>query len=125
MGPQAQGFFAGLESSGLSCKRVSQFTCGILTDMAIEALFSMYLTPDASYSNAELTLGGIDTTRYTGSLSYSALPILAEDWELTSTGIYINGKTTTLLDTKRQIIFDSGTSNVLFDTDIAEVSLPF
>lgn len=84
----------------------------------------MYLTPEA-YGNAEITFGGIDTTKYISKLSYSALPLLAEDWELTSTGVYINGKTTTLLNTKRQIIFDSGTSNVLFDTDIAEASLPF
>ena len=87
----------------------------------ILALFSMYLTPEAK-GNAEITFGGIDSTKYTGSLSYSALPLFSSDWELTSTGIYINGATTTLLDQTRQIIFDSGTSNVLFDTDIAEVS---
>ncbi|KAF7981883.1 hypothetical protein HWV62_31457 [Athelia sp. TMB] len=86
MGPVAQGFFAGLEKSG------------------VPSLFSMYLTPEKN-GNAELIFGGIDTSK---------------DWELTSTGLYINGKTTSEIKGTRQIIFDSGTSNVLFDTDIAE-----
>lgn len=101
MGPQAQGFFAGLEKNGLS------------------SLFSMYLTP-LSKGGAELTFGGIDTSKYTGTLEYAALPSGSSDWEITSTGLYINGKTTSTLKGTRQIIFDSGTSNVLFDTDIAE-----
>ena len=42
------------------------------------------------------------------------------DWEATSTQITVNGKTTSLLKKRRSIIFDSGTSNILFDTDITE-----
>ena len=42
------------------------------------------------------------------------------DWSATSSKISVNGKTTTLLSRKRSVIFDSGTSNVLFDTDVAE-----
>ncbi|KZP03736.1 acid protease [Athelia psychrophila] len=101
MGPVAQGFFAGLERSGLP------------------SLFSMYITPEKS-GNAELTFGGIDSSKYTGALAYAALPSSPQDWELTSTGIFVNGATTPLLAQTRQIIFDSGTSNVLFSTDIAE-----
>lgn len=47
MSTVAQGLFAGLESQGLP------------------TLFSLYLTPQA-VGNAELTLGGIDTTKFTG-----------------------------------------------------------
>ena len=43
-----------------------------------------------------------------------------EDWEASSSKISINGKTTTLLHQTRNIIFDSGTSNILFDTNITE-----
>ena len=47
MSSVAQGFFAGLESQGLP------------------SLFSLFLTPK-SVGNAELTLGGIDTTKFSG-----------------------------------------------------------
>ena len=43
-----------------------------------------------------------------------------EDWEASSSKISINGKTTTLLHQTRNIIFDSGTSNILFSTQTAE-----
>ena len=55
-------------------------------------------------------VGDLVYTRQTGS----------GDWEATSSQISVNGKTTSLLKRKRSIIFDSGTSNILFDTDITE-----
>ncbi|KZP05954.1 acid protease [Athelia psychrophila] len=101
LGPVSENFFAGLENSGLA------------------SLFSFYLTSEKN-GNAELTLGGIDTSKYTGDLIYSDLTSGATYWTLDSTGISINGQTTALLGTSRSIIFDTGTSNVMFDTDIAE-----
>lgn len=92
-----------------------------LIGFLILALFSFYLTPEKN-GNALLTFGGIDTSKYTGDLTYSDLSSGATYWTLDSTGISINGQTTTLLGTARTIIFDTGTSNVMFDTDIAEVS---
>jgi len=61
---------------------------------------------------------------FLGNLTYASL---GEDagptWYLNSPGIFVNGKTTSLLDTSRDIIFDSGTSNVLFSTDTTEVGV--
>ncbi|KAI0692888.1 acid protease [Cytidiella melzeri] len=98
MSSVAQGFFAGLESQGLP------------------SLFSLFLTPQA-VGNAELTIGGIDTTKFTGPISY--IPLTAESteegfWELSSSGITVNGKSTSALKKSRAIIFDSGTSNLVF-----------
>ncbi|SJK97478.1 uncharacterized protein ARMOST_00730 [Armillaria ostoyae] len=102
MGAQATGLFAGLVAQGLP------------------SLFSLYLTPLA-VGNAELTLGGIDETKFKGDLIFASLPKPASGvWRLPSPGITVNGKTTTLLQTTRSIIFDSGTSNVLFSTDTTE-----
>ena len=50
MGPRLTGTFAGLVNQGLP------------------ALFSMFLTPN-SVGGAELTLGGIDNTKFTGQLN--------------------------------------------------------
>lgn len=43
-----------------------------------------------------------------------------ETWTLSSSALYVNGKTTSALKQARSIIFDSGTSNVLFPTSTAE-----
>jgi hypothetical protein len=80
----------------------------------------MYLTPQ-SVGSAQLTLGSIDSSKYTGTLHYASVPEGAGDWELTSSAIYVNGKTTSALKASRQVVFDSGTSNVLFPTATANV----
>ncbi|KAG8854792.1 hypothetical protein FRB96_007321 [Tulasnella sp. 330] len=103
MGATASGFFASVVKQGLP------------------AIFSMYLTPNASGKTAELTLGGIDTTKFTGSLTYAAVPSWSgSTWQLTSTGITVNGVSTTALKKTRTVIFDSGTSNILLDKTTAE-----
>ncbi|KAJ3571704.1 hypothetical protein NP233_g3588 [Leucocoprinus birnbaumii] len=101
MSARAQGFFAGLVNQGLP------------------SLFSMYLTPNA-VGNAELTLGGTDTTKFTGTPIFASLASTGGTWELTSPRLSVNGKTNSILTQSRTIIFDSGTSNVLFSTDTAE-----
>ncbi|KAJ7755367.1 acid protease [Mycena maculata] len=101
MSARAQGFFAGLVQQGLP------------------SLFSLYVTPKA-VGNAELTIGGIDTTKFKGALTYASIPADAGDtWSLESPQLSVNGKTTSVLKAKRNIIFDSGTSNVLFPTATA------
>jgi hypothetical protein len=67
----------------------------------------MYLTPQAK-GNAVLTLGSIDSSKYTGKLRYANVPEDAGDWEIASTAIYVNGKTTSTLKARRSIVFDSG-----------------
>lgn len=84
------------------------------------ALFSLYLTPDNT-QEAELTIGGIDSSKYQGDLTYASLPADAgSTWQLSSPQITVNGQTTSTLKVNRNIIFDSGTSNVLFDTQTTE-----
>lgn len=58
-----------------------------------------------------------------GDLINATLPGTGRTWELPSPSIFVNGQTTDLLNSERTIIFDSGTSNVLFSTDTAEVRL--
>ncbi|TFK44408.1 aspartic peptidase domain-containing protein [Crucibulum laeve] len=102
MGATAQGFFAALISQGLP------------------SLFSMYLTPKA-VGKAELTIGGTDSTKFTGTPIFASLPAgSGNTWRLSSPKLSVNGKTTSLLSTQRTIIFDSGTSNILFPTTTTE-----
>ncbi|KAF7318309.1 Acid protease [Mycena chlorophos] len=102
MSAQAQGFFAALVKQGLP------------------SIFSLYITPEA-VGGAELTIGGIDETKFNGSLTYAPNADQGSStWSLTSPQIFVNGKTTSTLKKKRDVIFDSGTSNVLFDTTTTE-----
>ncbi|KAE9400870.1 acid protease [Gymnopus androsaceus JB14] len=107
MSAEAQGFFAALIKRGLP------------------SLFGMFLTPLA-VGNAELTIGGIDESKFTGELTFASQ---AEDsgatWQLNSPGLSVNGKTSSVLDVPRTIIFDSGTSNILFPTATAEAIYSF
>ncbi|KAF7321730.1 Pepsin A [Mycena kentingensis (nom. inval.)] len=93
MGARAQGFFASLVNQGLP------------------SLFSLYLTPLA-VGGAELTVGGIDTTKFSGSLTFASLAGSGSTWTLSSPQIFVNGRTSTTLQARRSIIFDSGTSNM-------------
>ncbi|KAK7005686.1 pepsin A [Favolaschia claudopus] len=101
MGARAQGLFASLVNQGLP------------------SLFSLYLTPKA-VGNAELTVGGIDNTKFNGSLTFASQSSRGSStWTLTSPGLFVNGKSTSVLKASRNIIFDSGTSNILFPTATA------
>jgi len=79
----------------------------------------MYLTPRA-VGNAEMTIGGTDSTKFTGTPVFARLAGTGATWELTSPSLSVNGKTNSILRRSRTIIFDSGTSNVLFSTDTTE-----
>jgi hypothetical protein len=82
----------------------------------------LFLTPNA-VGHAELTLGGVDDTKFNGSLTFITQPSSNGNWELPSTGISVNGKTTNTLETKRTVIFDSGTSSLCFPKSTTEVSI--
>ncbi|KAF9452893.1 acid protease [Macrolepiota fuliginosa MF-IS2] len=101
MSTSAQGFFASLVNQGLP------------------SLFSLYLTPLA-VGNAEMTIGGIDSTKFTGTPVFASLAATTAAWQLNSPGLSVNGKTNSLLSQPRRIIFDSGTSNVLFPINVTE-----
>jgi hypothetical protein len=86
-------------------------------------MFGLYLT-SKSVGNAELTIGGIDTSKFKGAIVHSPLtPNSGFDgqWPLTSPKIYVNGESSPILKSSRVILFDSGTSNALFDTNVTEV----
>ncbi|KZT73397.1 acid protease [Daedalea quercina L-15889] len=101
MGPYLTGFWSGLAEQGY------------------EALFGLYLTPK-SVGDAELTIGGIDSSKYMGDLTYvSIMPPTSygDSWEIVSPAIFVNGQTATTLIANRTIIFDSGTPNVYFGSN--------
>ncbi|CAE6443142.1 unnamed protein product [Rhizoctonia solani] len=93
-----------------------------LVDGGLDPLFSVYFAPKSVNNGAgELTLGGINPKRYTGSVIYSPLAFPnANLWQLNSTGLVVNGKTTSLLSTPQTWIFDSGTSNLVLPKNLAE-----
>jgi hypothetical protein len=95
----------------------------VITDFALNlcaALFSFYLTPPVG--DAELTIGGIGHSKFQGDFIY---PPLAHDlnfegvWQLTSPHIFVNDKTTSVLQISHTVLFESAISNVLFDTQTA------
>ncbi|KAJ7488290.1 acid protease [Mycena latifolia] len=92
---------------------------GGLISQGLPSLFSLFLTRKA-VGHAELTLGGIDPTKFKGKLTYASVPADSPPtWSLDSPQLSVNGKTTPLLNATRNVIFDSGTSNILFPTDTA------
>ena len=78
----------------------------------------MFLTPEVD-GNAELLIGGIDDSKFKGDLIY-ANQTGDGDWVVSSSSITVNGQTTSVLNQHRDVIFDSGTSNVLFSTQTTE-----
>ncbi|KAI0729009.1 aspartic peptidase domain-containing protein, partial [Irpex lacteus] len=105
LGAKARGLFAGLEAQGLP------------------SLFSFYLTPE-SVGDAELTLGGIDHSKFKGDLTYvSTVPTPYPEypfWQLKNLGFSVNNKSTSAPSKERIFVFDSGTSNVVLPKEDAE-----
>lgn len=69
------------------------------------AVFSFY-TPPGDLYGAELTLGGIDTTKYTGEIQYTAFS--GGGFNLRQQGVYIGS--TLLADSAATAILDTGTA---------------
>ena len=107
-------YFIGLEGSGQVVKS--------LVAAGMPPLFSFYLTPN-SVGNAEITFGGIDDTKHVGEIQY--VPInknTGGDWLPSASSIFVNGKTTPDLNTTQIMPFDSGLSNFILPTELADVS---
>ncbi|KIM91876.1 hypothetical protein PILCRDRAFT_809862 [Piloderma croceum F 1598] len=113
-----QDFFSGI--SGMSPD-----PDGLLKGLINEGMppvFSFYLTPQA-IGHAEMTLGGIDHSKVKGDLVYAQLSNNSDfqgSWQLSSTQISVNGKTSSALNVSRTFIVDTGTSNILMDPQAAE-----
>lgn len=85
----------------------------------------MFLT-HKTVGHAELTLGGIDETKIKGPLHTASSPVGtfdSEAWILNTTEITVNLRTSSLLKTPISMIFDSGTTNIYFPSNYAQVSL--
>ena len=83
-------------------------------------MYGFYLTPKA-IGHAELTLGGIDHSKFVGDPTY--IPLIAETgrWFVTPTQIFANGRLVTTPLNDLEVFFDSGTSNVYFPANITQV----
>lgn len=85
------------------------------------AQFGFFLPPKG-VGQAELTLGGADTTKFEGPLTFISQAQGGDGhWNLPSNSISVNGKTTSSLNATRDIVFDSGTSSLCFTKDTTEV----
>jgi len=83
-----------------------------LVDQGLPSLFSLFLTPN-SVGSAELTLGGMDTSKFNGTPTFVPVTGAGSFWELNSSAVAVNGKTTSALTGTQGIIFDSGTKGIL------------
>ncbi|KAF7336871.1 Acid protease [Mycena venus] len=86
-------------------------------DAGYPAIFGMLFVPENEGGAGELTLGGVDTTKFNAPLLYS--PLVVNDWFLLSTGIFVNGQTTSSLQNNNTFLFDSGTSNLVLNEPLA------
>jgi hypothetical protein len=114
------GFYKTLIDQGLPSSS-TPYTGEIMhTNMGTE-LFSFFLTHN-NIPQAELTLGGIDDTKFSGNLTYTNA-IFPGVWQLNSTGIFVNGKTNAILSPKKtlQPVISTGLANFDFPKSLAEV----
>ncbi|CAF1594593.1 unnamed protein product, partial [Didymodactylos carnosus] len=82
-----------------------------------QAIFSFYFNPLTSASfGGELILGGVDSTKYQGSITYVSVN-LQGFWEFTTTSVTVNGQT---VSSGRSAIADTGTSLII--GPVADVS---
>jgi cathepsin D len=71
------------------------------------AVFSFY-TPPGDIDGGEITLGGIDSTKYVGELNYTKFS--GSSFTLAQSSILINGKAFTGAAAKGSAILDTGTA---------------
>ncbi|KZS98446.1 acid protease [Sistotremastrum niveocremeum HHB9708] len=90
-----------------------------LVNQGLPALFSLYLAPQGS-EGAELTLGGIDSTKFNTAMQFAKVQANQDFWNVSSSSIAVNGQTATVLQAPQSLTFDSGTSNLVFPPDITE-----
>ncbi|QRV85217.1 aspartyl protease [Ceratobasidium sp. AG-Ba] len=93
-----------------------------LVNAGLPALFGLYLAPKAVDNGVgELTLGGTNSNHYSGDIKYFPLAFPEKHlWELNSTGLSVNGQTSSILNTAQTWVFDSGTSNVVLPKNMTE-----
>ena len=86
------------------------------------ALFGIYYSPHGLNGTSEITMGGVDFSKFSTPLAYaSVISGSGGAWTLSSTGGSVNGQTLDLLKDGLHILFDTGTPNVVFPQALAEV----
>jgi hypothetical protein len=86
------------------------------------AVFGIYYSPHGLNGTSEITMGGIDFSKFSTPLNYASVISGSEGaWTIASTGGSVNGQTPDLLKNGLHILFDTGTPNVVFPQDMAEV----
>jgi hypothetical protein len=86
------------------------------------ALFGIYYSPHGLNGTSEITMGGIDFSKFSTPLNYASVISDADGgWTIASTGGSVNGQTPDLLKDSLNIFFDSGTPNVVLPQKMAEV----
>lgn len=91
-----------------------------LVQAGLEPMFGLILT-DFEDGGAQLTLGGVDATQFSGEPMFSPLAdTTGSHWTLVSQGIAVG--TDSVRDTKNlHVVFDSGTSTLAFDPKLSKV----
>lgn len=106
------------DSSPVWCLRDSRHYSACTSHRRLRAMQSSHLgaliPPNSQVGTGNLCFVSRLAKAYTGSLTYAALDDPSSGfWQLDSTGITVNGKSTSALAKKRTFIFDSGTSNIV------------
>lgn len=87
----------------------------------MSAVFSLALNHRGT-DESELTLGGIDATKFTKPLDYFPIIPEATYWLLNATGFAVNGVAANV--SAHSVIFDSGESHILLDKRSVERHVP-
>jgi hypothetical protein len=87
-------------------------------------MFSTYLVPDNG-TGSSITFGGVDGSKFSTQMNYAPVPFQGPDWTLNSTGISVNGASTSFLSQPIPLLFDTGTPNIVFNKSITEVGQAF
>ncbi|KAJ3128396.1 hypothetical protein HK100_009190 [Physocladia obscura] len=105
---------------GLAYSSINQIGGGNFVSVANISSFSFYLSNMADGDNGELTINGVDTTKYTGSLQY--IPISLNQWytfDPAGGAFIVNGARIPLTNDGSTAIADTGTSLLLVPSNIS------
>jgi hypothetical protein len=104
-----EGIF-GMGFSATSALRTSPFFLNLINQKKVkQPMFSLLMSPK-SVGRAQLTLGGTDPSKYSGSINYLPVPS-GPSWRIRFDAISVNGKATGIRS--QYAVADTGTSNMI------------
>ncbi|KAF2670776.1 acid protease [Microthyrium microscopicum] len=105
-----QGIF-GMSPGALSTSKSATYFQTLIKQGSVkQAIFSLFLSPK-KVGKAEITIGGIDQTKFTGNISYPPQNTALPYWNVQFQSITVNGKASNVRG--QTAIADSGTSNII------------